>query len=107
MAQHTKGSPFDNYSVKRNTIDLTTQPISAEHQGCLVDRKLVDLLTKHVINIPFEDAKAAILEHMAQAQCFADMQQFFDESIYVHTICTLIAEKDAEIEERQSTSLSA
>lgn len=86
---------FESYTVKNNTIDLTTLPINGENQGCLVDRKLVDLLTKQVISIPFGEAKEAIIEQLVKATTFEEMKSSFNDAIYVHEVCALITEADA------------
>lgn len=87
---------FDSYTVKNNTIDLTTMPVNEEHQGCLVDRQLVDLLVKQVIKIPFEEAKQAILEQMRLAKTFEELKNSFIESVYIHEICEKIKQADNE-----------
>lgn len=90
----TLRSPLDSYTVKANTIDLTTQPVNENNQGCLVDRKLVDIFMKQVIGIPFEEAKEAILQHMKAATTFAELKQSFEESIYIHEVCEKLQEGD-------------
>ena len=80
---------FSNYSVQSNTIDLTTVGIDSENKGYLVDRKLVDMLLKQVIGIPFEEAKEAIIAHLQTAQNFDEMVASFNESIYVHQVVGL------------------
>lgn len=90
---------FDSYSVKNNTIDLTTKPINEFNQGCLVDRRLVDILLEQVISIPFEEAKEAILEHMKRATSFEEMKKSFEESIYIHEVCEKLKEIEKVEEE--------
>jgi len=88
---------FDSYTVKNNTIDLTTMPVNKENQGCLVDRKLVDLLVRQVVGIPFEEAKEAILEHMKLATTFEELKNSFEESIYIHEVCEKIQQADSKV----------
>jgi hypothetical protein len=90
---------FESYTVKNNTIDLTTKPIDENNQGCLVDRKLVDLLIRQVVGIPFEEAKEAILNHMKLAMSFEELKNSFEESIYIHEVCEKIQQADSKIED--------
>lgn len=87
-----------SFTVGYNTIDLTTKDFNSQNKACLVDRKLVDLLLKQIISIPFEEAKKAILDHMDAATTFEEMKTSFEESIYIHEVCTILTEAEVQRE---------
>lgn len=89
-------SPFDSYTVKKNTVNLTTKPVNDENRAYLVDRKLIDIILKQVVGIPFDIAKEAILAHMNEAEDFNQLVQKFDESIYIHQVCEIFEASEPE-----------
>lgn len=91
-----ENSQLNSFTMRSNTIDLSLSPINGDNPGCLVERKFVDLFLKQIVNIPFNVAKEAILAHLQDAKTFAEMEELFNESVYIHRVCEKLHEVEAE-----------
>lgn len=87
-------SVLEKYSVRNNTIDLTTTEINDSNKGYLVDKRLIDLFVSQLISIPFEEAKEAICGMLATTKSFSEMEEVFNNCIYEHKICAMYKQSE-------------
>jgi hypothetical protein len=94
-------SIFDNYNVRKNTIDLTTIEVNGDNPAYLVDRKFMHLFVENLVPVNFEDFKKNLITKLSNAENIDNLCKVFDDSIYIEKIVSKIHELSKLVEEEK------
>lgn len=85
-SNNTEINSLSSYSVRENTVNLTTINIDSRNKGYLVDQKLIDILLAQLVPVSFQAFKDKLLMDLAYAENLEELTSKFNDGVYIQTI---------------------
>lgn len=85
-SNNTEINSLSSYSVRENTVNLTTINIDSRNKGYLVDQKLIDILLAQLVPVSFSAFKDKLLLDLASASNLEELTAKFNDGVYIQTI---------------------
>jgi hypothetical protein len=101
-SNNTEINSLFSYSVRENTVNLTTINIDSRNKGYLVDQKLIDILLAQLVPVSFQAFKDKLLMDLSYAESLECLTAIFNDGVYIQTIVEKlnpIVEPAASLEE--------
>jgi len=85
-SNNTEINSLFSYSVRENTVNLTTINIDSRNKGYLVDQKLIDILLSQLVPVSFSAFRDKLLLDLASASNLEELTAKFNDGVYIQTI---------------------
>jgi hypothetical protein len=85
-SNNTEINLLSSYSVRENTVNLTTINIDSRNKGYLVDQKLIDILLAQLVPVSFNEFRDNLLLDLASASNLEELTSKFNDGVYIQTI---------------------
>jgi hypothetical protein len=85
-SNNTEINLLTSYSVRENTVNLTTINIDSRNKGYLVDQKLIDILLNQLVPVKFTAFRDKLLLDLSYAENLEELTAKFNDGVYIQTI---------------------